>query len=332
MGRKRGDDQSSDDFAHDDPVVDEALAWFSRLRNSTTDAETQAAFQSWLAQSPRHEQEFRSLESMWGSPAFGKAAATVAASSLPIDLAAVPRRDQNRPSRRWPAGIAAAVLLLAIGIWQGPALLLHWQADYLTGTGERTTVALPDGSSMMLNTASAVAIDFQGARRSVRLLAGEAYFDVKQDPAHPFHVAGQFGDVEVKGTAFSVRRDSGRDVVVLERGLVAVSRSADRAELKAGQMVTASGLALSPVTTVDPESALAWREGRMLFSEQPFSQVLDELRRYYSGTVISANGSVSDHKVTGNYRLDDVEGALRTLADAVGITMHRLPGGIIIFR
>jgi transmembrane sensor len=332
--RRQGDKQSSDDFTHDDPVVDEALAWFSRLQNISPDAETQAAFEAWLTQSPHHEREFRSLERMWGSPAFRSAAAALAAPTEPVELAVARDRKKGQPPRQWATRVtaAAAVVLLAIGVWQGPALLLRWEADYVTSTGERTTVALPDGSSMSLNTASAVAVDFRGARRNVRILAGEAYFDVKRDSTRPFHVAGQFGGVEVRGTAFSVRRDSGGDLIVLERGLVSVSRNADRAELQAGQMITATGLALSSVAPVDTESALAWREGRIFFSGKPFAQVIDELRRYYGGTIIIANGSVREHKVTGNYRLDDVEGALRTLADAVGITVHRLPGGIMIFR
>lgn len=60
--------------------------------------------------------------------------------------------------------------------------------------------------------------------------------------------------------------------------------------------------------------------------------MLNELRRYYKPPVIVADNRVSRLIVTGNYRLDNIEGAIRTLADAAGVTMDRLPGGLIILR
>ncbi len=70
----------------------------------------------------------------------------------------------------------AAALLLFAGLQLYPALLLRWQADYLTATGELQQVTLPDGSHMTLNTASAVALDFKEGRRRIKLLAGRSLF------------------------------------------------------------------------------------------------------------------------------------------------------------
>ncbi|ATQ69016.1 DUF4880 domain-containing protein [Methylosinus trichosporium OB3b] len=58
---------------HDDPIVDGALEWFARLRNEPVDATMQAAFEHWCSLSPRHAQEYRDLEAMWGSTAFRQA-------------------------------------------------------------------------------------------------------------------------------------------------------------------------------------------------------------------------------------------------------------------
>jgi len=230
--------------------------------------------------------------------------------------------------------IAASLAAVAVGIWQFPALLLRWQADYLTAAGTQSNVLLPDGSTMMLNTASAVAIDFEGGRRKVFLLKGEAYFDVRRDPERPFRVVGHFGDVEVKGTAFSVRSGDAEDQVILERGRVdvaSIQRQSDRLTLSPGQMGVARERSLS-VEQVDPVTVLAWREGRVVFDNQPFSKVLNELARYYSGSIIMLTDRVSNLPVTGNYRVDNVEGAIQILADAAGVTMNRLPGGIILLR
>jgi transmembrane sensor len=333
VGRRNDDEAGGGDgFAHDDPVVDEALEWFARRRNTSLDAATQAAFARWLAASHRHAEEYARLEALWGSTAFLRAAETLRPAPAARGIPAAARAP-----RRWTvrALAAAAVILVAIGAWQGPALVLRWQADYRTETGDRREVRLPDGSSMLLDTASAVAIDFRDGRRQVTLLQGAAFFDVTHDPAHPFRVAGRFGETEVRGTAFAVRTDPAEDRVILERGHVRVSRladRADRADLGAGQMVVASRDALSAVAAVDLGSRLAWREGRIVFADQPLSRVLDELRRYYRGTVFVADDRINRLIVTGNYRLDHVEGAIRTLADAAGVTMNRLPGGFIILR
>ena len=331
MGRQDRDEESPEDgFTHNDPVVDEALEWFAKLRNTSHDPVVRAEFERWLASSPRHAQEYRDLEAMWDTPSFAKAV-----DSLPI--ASDVRRRARNPVARWAVHAAslAAAIIIGIGVWQYPTMMLRWEADYLTGIGGTSTVTLPDGSSMTLDTASAVAVDFNAGKREVRLLQGEAFFDVKHDPDHPFRVAGSYGEVEVRGTAFSVRADPEEDRVILERGLVHVTRLNDRsdaADLQPDQMIVATATSLSAVQSTDPATALAWRDGRIIFENQRMSSVLNELSRYYGGKVIVLDSRVSRLVVTGNYRLDDVEAAIGTLADAVGVKMNRLPGGIIILR
>nr|WP_269214140.1 FecR family protein [Brucella pseudogrignonensis] len=304
------------------------MEWFSRLRNQEPDATTRRAFEAWLSRSPQHEQEYRDLEAIWGSAPFIKAV-----QSLPVD----PAIRGPRPIR-WPVrGLAAAaVVLLVAGIWQYPSLVIAWNADYTTATGDQATVQLPDGSTMMLNTASAVAVDFDGGRRNVTLLQGEAFFDVRHDQAHPFRVTGHFGIVEVRGTAFSVRADTDEDEVVLERGKVQVTCLCDSrgggAELNPGEAVTVTATEVSAVRFSDNAAQLAWREGRIAFSDARLGDVLSELRRYYGRSILVADERVNRLVVTGNYRLDNVEGAVRTLADAAGVEMTRLPGGFIILR
>ncbi len=311
-----------------DPVTDQALDWFARLRNSEPDAATHAAFQSWLAENPKHEAEFRSLETLWNSKSFSDAVKT-----LPINRRALLRpKTHRRPLR---AAALAASVLLVVGVWQYPALTIAFQADFQTTTGSQTTVRLPDGSMMELNTDTAVATDFEAGRRHIRLLRGEAFFDVVQDPAHPFTVSGHYGEVQVLGTAFSVRTGDDEDQVVLERGRVQVLCLCDgrgKAELVPGEAVSITASAVSPVRAADPSATLAWREGRIIFENASLGAVLEEVRRYHRGPIVVADERVNRLVVTGNYRLDNVEGALRTLADAAGVGFYRMPGGIIILR
>lgn len=331
MARQESDHHTpEEELKSECSIADEALEWFVRLRNTPLDQATKAEFDHWLSVSPAHAREFRDIEAMWDAPVFGQAVESLTA-------APAMRRSRTLGSmlRNNRAAIAAVAAVIAIALWQYPVLLLRWQADYLTATGASSSVTLPDGSLMLLSTASAAAIDFSDGKRKVRLLRGEAFFDVRKDPAHPFQVLAGQGEVEVLGTAFSVRRDDDSDRVILERGLVQVSRAGDPSDkvyLQPGEMILAGKTALSGRSRTDTSAALAWREGRVVFESQTFAHVVDELRRYYGGTVLVVGDSRNGLLVTGNYRLDNIEVALRTLADSVGASIVRLPGGLIILR
>lgn len=334
VGRKRFDDRHEQDadFIHDDPIVDAALDWFTRLQTGKSDADLRARFEDWLKQDARHEHEFRALKDMWGSKAFEQAVAGLDT----FNAAAKTQAGEGR-RRRWPlkAMAAAASILVVAGALQLPGMMLAWRADYITAPGEQSVVALADGSRMIMNTDSAVAVNFESGRRSVRLLKGEAFFDVLHDADHPFQVVGEHGEVEVKGTAFSVRTDEVETAVVLERGRVDVTclcRGGDKAQLQPGQTVTASTAMLSEVVNVDAGRALAWRDGRISFDDAPLGKVVAELGRYYRGRVFVMSDRAEQLVVSGNYRLDNIEGAFRSLADAAGIKMTRIPGGVIILR
>ncbi|KQT60721.1 MULTISPECIES: FecR family protein [unclassified Aureimonas] len=334
----------------DDPVADEALTWFLSLREAGPEAPARQDFARWLRLDPRHGEAYRAVEAVWHSAEFGLAAAAAAPRPAPAPSPALATaRRRALPSaraaapRRW-AGLSprrlaqAACLVLAVAgaaAIFGPGLLVQWKADVQTATGERRTFALPDGSTMMLNTASAASFDFADGRRGVRLLSGEAFFDVRHDPAHPFRVTSRFGKVEVLGTAFDVRMDGAADEVALERGHVRVtSLSGGEAsvELRPGEAVTAGGEALSAVRSADLAALLGWREGRIAFADRPLSDILAELGRYRPGPVLVVDEKARRQVLSGSYRLDNIEGAIGMLAETAGLSATRLPGGITILH
>ncbi|MCF8470740.1 MAG: FecR domain-containing protein, partial [Parvibaculum sp.] len=175
------DDKRKTQYHHPDAITDEALDWFVHLRDEPVVPETLEAFEQWRADDPKRAETYAKIEHLHEMPSLRRAAQKH--TSVPGMVSA---RNSASPARgafdrRWFGRVAAAtaVLVLTIGISQAPELKLWWQADYTTGTGQRATFELPDGSRMMLNTASAVSLDFDGEQRRVTLLKGEAYFDVR---------------------------------------------------------------------------------------------------------------------------------------------------------
>src|SRR5690606_32688824 len=107
---------------------------------------------------------------------------------------------------------AAAVLLvlaagfLLFGRLGGGGAPVAAAQRHTTGVGEVASVALPDGSRVLLGPASelVVAGGYGAADRGVEL-RGEAYFEVDHDEARPFRV--RVGDALVTdlGTVFTIR-------------------------------------------------------------------------------------------------------------------------------
>jgi transmembrane sensor len=57
---------------------------------------------------------------------------------------------------------------------------------------------------------------------------------------------------------------------------------------------------------------------------------LQDLSRYFNGRVVVAPMRTPSIAVSGNYRLDDPETAIRTLAATVGLSATSVPGGILM--
>lgn len=327
---------SSGDLRAADPVREAALDWFTRLEGHPSDAALRARFEAWRHEDPRHEAAFSYIAELWGSAEFTAAVGRRASSLAPTTVSKPLRRER----RGWQApGLAAAgiaaTLLLLIGGLQLPGLLIRFSADYATAVAERRTVELPDGSRLTLDGASAAAIDFADGHRTVRLLEGEAFFDVVRDPSRPFRAVGRFGAVEVTGTAFSVRLGESEDEVVLARGQVevrALEGGGTPSRLVPGDMISVGRDGLSAVRKVDPERALAWLDGRLSFSRRPIGDVIEDMRRYYGGRIFIFGSGIAAREVSGSYRLDDPALVVRSLAEAAGATATLLPGGIIILR
>lgn len=264
-----------------DAHSEQALEWLSRLATGDVDAAALAEFEHWRDSDPRHEKALIQARRLWllmGPPLEARYVPTLASE-------AQPSRMQRRKKLR-PIMAMAAALVLAVGI--AAQWMYDWRHDYVTGVGAQRTVMLADGSTMWLNTDSAVDIDIDIDKRQVRLQRGEAYFDVRKNPQLPFIVEAGDGRIEVLGTAFAVRRQGDDVLVTVQRGKVKVSGEGKNAVvLTANQALRLdSGNARTRVQEVDAEQLLSWKRGRLQFENRPLVEVLDELRRYDSRYVL----------------------------------------------
>lgn len=261
----------------------------------------QKALRDWLAADPRHAEAYANLERIWQG-----------SSALP-ELKARTRKPRRKVTRR-DLVKGAVVLAAGAGLWRTVAD--HPFADYRTGSGERRTVTLPDGSRAELAAQTRMSTALDGARRRIVLHDGEVFFDVARDP-RPFTVEAGGGVTTAMGTAFNVdyRGDAVR--VLVTEHVVNVTLGAQSADIAAGSKVEYRKGHLGVAETADADAALAWREGRLIFTERPLGEVVDTLNRWRSGHLVVVGPALARRPITlmvDLRRLDDIPAQLaRTL-------------------
>ncbi len=231
-----------------------------------------------------------------------------------------------RSARRWrgPVFAAAAALAAMVGIaqWRGGGTAT--EQVYATQVGQRDSVKLPDGSTVMLAPGSrlTVASGFNSGHREVTL-EGAAFFDVKHDGAHPFVVHSRGAEIRDIGTAFSVKTDvNGRVSVAVTHGIVALrdttAGSAAPVELRAGDrgVLQAGTVAVARGTVTDED--MAWTRGQLAYRDAPLAEVQADLRRWYGIELQVADAGLARRTLTASFRGDSAAQVVQVIALALG--------------
>lgn len=314
----------------------EAVAWITRLNGNPSRRERKD-FELWLHRDPIHEEVFERVHSMWSS--VSDADLDIAGEKdglLSQHLETLQRLRQRRRATTSSGIVIGCLALLCAGTWlwlEKPNLLQDMTADYSTGRGERQTIVLKDGTSVLLDAASALDVHLSDTQRAVRLLRGSAYFEVSHSQV-PFIVSTESGQSLVLGTAFDVAI-SGDDVVVtLERGSLRVSAGAENQSvvLKPGETVTYDAASVGTVRAADLDATMAWHEGRFVFNDMPLIDVLNNIGRYRSGRILVMSQALREKRVSGSFSLEDPDAALAAVQSTVGFTVNKIAGALVVVR
>jgi ferric-dicitrate binding protein FerR (iron transport regulator) len=146
---------------------------------------------------------------------------------------------------------------------------------------------LPDGTSVWLNSNSAIKYNenFSADRRVI--LTGEAFFDVHKDKKKPFIVKTNEVTVKVLGTRFNLAsyENETNTVVVLEEGKLVFS---DR-EMKMTYTMKPNDLLeydksrkAFKTEVVLPQKYSSWTKGKLVFRNDPLDVIARRLERWYN--------------------------------------------------
>lgn len=316
-------------------IDDIALNWFALLRNEASPAQ-RAEFERWIEASPAHRTAYRRVESLWaasGDAGLRAADRDAAALSRHLDVIKTHRR---RKGLRKGGTVVAGILGLGLvtGIWfERPHLLQDLRADTVTDRGERRTVVLADGSSILVDADSALMTDISPRGRRVTLLRGSAFFNVAKIGT-PFVVEAGGGEITVVGTQFDVRAADQGSVVTVSEGRVTVAAPGSNPAtlLEKGQQIRFDAKGAESPRLVDLDEAMSWHDGRFVFYQARLGDVIDEIRRYRKGRILVLDTALANRRVTGSFSLDDPDQALESLRATVGFSVSKFGPRLVVLR
>ncbi|KAF1016922.1 MAG: Protein FecR [Stenotrophomonas maltophilia] len=305
----------------------QALRWVIRCSNGPLPPRRHAALQRWLRADPCHRQAWQQQAAFWNRL---DAAGPDVLAALPALTADTQGLRPLRPVRmgRWLAVAAAAVLMVATA----PQALLLARSDFRTGSAPRSVV-LADGSQLVLDAGSVLAVNLDGNARTLRLLRGRAWFQVQHE-ARPFVVDVGGGRVRDIGTAFSVELQPAGVRTAVSEGAVDVMPGSDPAvQLRAGQArVFRDGRWQGALASSAVEGVAPWRRGEVGIDDLPAAEAIAELARYRRAPVWVLGGRKGAVRVSGLFHTAQPERAIEAVATQAGLQVQALPGGVLLLR
>ncbi|WP_454696156.1 FecR domain-containing protein [Achromobacter aegrifaciens] len=306
-------------------VAREAARWLLRLSSGRATDADQRACALWRASKAEHEHAWQRAQRV--NERFGLIPAALGMATL------------NRPelrSRR--AALKTLVALVVAGpagwaAWRADPL--DWTADYRSAPGERREVALADGSTLLLNTASAVDVMFSSTVRLLRLRAGEIAVHAVADTApqtRPFVVRTSLGDIEAQASRFCVRQESGLCRVSVQEGRVRVGSAAHPrgvVSLEAGEQSSLTAEGVSPPSPADPHAS-DWLRGVLHAKRMRLDAFAAELGRYRSG-ILRCDPEAAHLRISGAFQLRDTDAVLAALPATLPVRVrYRTPYWVTI--
>jgi transmembrane sensor len=318
-------------------VDKEAADWLARLDAGNLSAWARRELRTWLAQDAAHARALKELSALWGDMdlLLNELPAGMGADRNPAGRNSGVRSSAThapaRPGWRFPRlGAALAVVILCV-LWFVNQPDVKESTFYVTTVGKQQTINFSDGSASHLNTNSMIETDFTGSKRVVRLLRGEALFDVAHDPQRPFIVYAGDREVMAVGTKFVVRLNSTNVVVTVTDGQVQLSKRKEGAKVaepsrqqevilvSKGEEVkiTVDDRAPAPKPKeIEPDELnrrFSWLDGQLVFKDERLEQVIAEVSRYLPNRIIIDDPELSNVRISGRFEIGDTDALLEAI-------------------
>jgi ferric-dicitrate binding protein FerR (iron transport regulator) len=302
--------------------------------------------QEWLLADPANQAYFDELKKVWDTS---------------LQLAAASKADENKAWKRFrqrvenrdtdlhvPAPavapvkqiqfawkkIAAAIVVL-IGLTMG-AYWIYNDREVETviaeTTGDTLTERLPDGSMVMLNKASSITYpaSFKGNRRPVKL-KGEAFFDVTPDKEKPFVISVNDIEVTVVGTSFNIKEQNGNTDVIVETGIVRVTKNGKTVELHPGEQLHSEGNNTFDKSAVTDNLHSYYRSRVFVCDDTPLLKLVKALEEAYRVKIDFKNEeALKNQRINITLQNETIERVMELVSATLNIEITKTDDGYVI--
>jgi transmembrane sensor len=309
----------------------QAAVWVTDLHGPHRDAKLEARVRRWIAADPRHAAAFELATDAW------QRSGNLPAHHPPLEaippFSAIRALPRGIRASRVPRPVLAGSAVLCAALLATFYLLND--ATLATGSAERRTVDLSDGTQVTLNANTRLVVRYDRGVRSVTLAKGEALFTVAKHQPRPFVVLIGTRKIIALGTAFEVRREASDFSVTLIEGRIAVEPLAWPDALPQNP---APGLTLLRpgerlrVTTGAPdrldlpavERVTAWQKGQLIFDDASLREAAHEFNRYGTHRLTIEANVPDTYRVGGVFRIGDPDSFAQAMSNAYPLRItHR---------
>lgn len=291
--------------------------------------EEQAEVNRWLEADPANMAYYRQLEKIWLASRELAEVSTVDENKAwkkfqqrihtngTTETTTPPSPAPVRGIRQWMKIAAAIVLLVGLG-WIGINLFSGDKTtQQLVAAIDKIVVdTLPDGSVVTINKQSEISYPsaFKGKSRSVSL-KGEAFFDVTPNKSKPFVITVDDVEIKVVGTSFNIKNHDGITEVIVETGIVLVTRNGATTELRAGEKITLDVKRSIAKEPVGEQLNNYYRPRYFNCDNTPLWKLMEAMNQAYDTTVVIVNPELNDLRLTAPYNNQPVEGIIKNIIE-----------------
>lgn len=245
-------------------------------------------------------------------------------------------RRKNHAKRKWARytwiGIAASLLLFAGCPWAYFSFYMVSDITMVTQTQIRT-VTLSDSSIITLNrsTVFEYPLKFGNSQREVELKNGEAFFKVTHNTAKPFKIHTGTALINVMGTSFNVKNKAGNVEVIVETGVVRVSRGRLSILLKPGEkVVIKSETSLLKKENNTDRLYQYYRTKKFVAENTPLWKMIEVLNEAYSSHIIIGRKELNELPLNVTFENESLDEILHVISKTFNITAEKNHGKIIL--
>jgi ferric-dicitrate binding protein FerR (iron transport regulator) len=191
---------------------------------------------------------------------------------------------------------------------------------------------LPEGSVVTLNKQSSIRYkrEFAGNARSVDM-EGEVFFDITPDKNKPFRVNADGATITVLGTSFNVSTKAGITEVIVETGMVEISKNGHAVRVGAHEKAVIGRGDPAPVKENNTDELYNYyRTNAFECNGTPLWRLVEKLNEVYKAHIVLGNSRLRELPLTTTFFNVSLDQILNVVAKTFAITVERNGQEIIL--